>query len=57
MSEGNIYFKKNDGEVITFARGRMSLERLDAKFSRCNQDGSAIEVPKKKKATKKGSKK
>ena len=56
MSE-EIYFKKNDGEVITFVRGRMSLERLDAKFNRCNRDGSAIAVSKKKKSSKKGSKK
>ena len=56
MSE-TIYFKKNDGEVIIYQRGRMSLERLDAKFSRCNKDGSAIATPKKKKAAKKGSKK
>ena len=55
MSEEVIYFKKNDGEVITFVRGRMNLARLDAKFKRCDRAGNEIEEakPKKKKAVKK----
>ena len=46
----DIYFKKPDGEIFKFMRGKMALKSCQSKFIECDKSGKEIKKVSKKKA-------
>tara|TARA_R100001230_G_C5502232_1_gene45823 strand:- start:142 stop:300 length:159 start_codon:yes stop_codon:yes gene_type:complete len=51
----DIYYKKADGEIFKFERGKMKQSSCDAKFVKCDMNGNPIKEDKKP-SKKKGAK-